>query len=63
VDNPLLKLDNVVVAPHISSARYETRSKIAEMVAETLVAFFEGRQLQNLVNPDVMKAPPLSKIT
>jgi glyoxylate reductase len=61
VDNPLLKLDNVVVAPHISSASYETRSKMAEMVAENLVAFFEGRKPPDLVNPDVMKVRPLSK--
>jgi glyoxylate reductase len=62
LDNPLLKLDNVVVAPHISSASYETRSQMAEMVAENLVAFFEGRKPPNLVNPDVMKVRPLSKL-
>ncbi|MEM2166620.1 MAG: glyoxylate reductase [Candidatus Bathyarchaeia archaeon] len=55
IDNPLLKLDNVVVAPHIASASYETRSRMAEMVAENLVAFFEGRVPPNLVNPDVVK--------
>jgi len=54
--NPLLKLDNVVVAPHISSASYETRSRMAEMVAENLVAFFEGKTPPNLVNPEVLKA-------
>jgi glyoxylate reductase len=54
-DNPLLKLDNVVVAPHISSASYETRSKMAEMVAENLVAFFDGKTPPNLVNPEVTK--------
>ncbi len=62
MDNPLLKLDNVVVAPHISSASYETRSRMAEMVAENLVAFFEGRQPPNLVNPEVLKIRPLSKL-
>jgi glyoxylate reductase len=61
MDNPLLKLDNVVVAPHISSASLETRSKMAEMVAENLVAFFEGKKPPNLVNPDVLKVKPLSK--
>jgi len=61
VDNPLLKLDNVVVAPHVSSASYETRSKMAEMVAENLVAFFDGKKPPNLVNPEVMKVRPLSK--
>ena len=59
MDNPLLKLDNVVVAPHISSASYETRSRMAEMVAENLVAFFEKRTPPNLVNPEVMKTKPL----
>jgi glyoxylate reductase len=60
-DNPLLKLDNIVVAPHISSASLETRSKMAEMVADNLVAFFEGKKPPNLVNADVMKIRPLSK--
>ena len=55
MDSPLLKLDNVVVAPHISSASYETRSKMAEMTAENLVAFFEGKTPPNLVNTDVLK--------
>jgi len=61
VGNPLLTLDNIVVAPHISSASHETRSKMAEMVAENLVAFFEGRTPPNLVNPEVLKVRPLSK--
>jgi glyoxylate reductase len=62
VDNPLLKLDNVVVAPHISSASVETRSRMAEMAAENLVAFFEGKKPPNLVNADVIKSRPLSKL-
>ncbi|MEM2419819.1 MAG: glyoxylate reductase [Candidatus Bathyarchaeia archaeon] len=62
IDNPLLKLDNIVVAPHIASASYETRSRMAEMVAENLVAFFEGRQPPNLVNPEVLKIRQLSKL-
>jgi len=55
MQNPLLKLDNMVVAPHISSASYETRSRMAEMVAENLAAFFEGKTPPNLVNPGVVK--------
>jgi len=55
MQNPLLKLNNVVVAPHISSASYETRSRMAEMVAENLIAFFEGKTPPNLVNPEVTK--------
>jgi len=55
LDNPLLILDNVVVAPHISSSSHETRSRMAEMVAENLIAFFEGIIPPNLVNPEVLK--------
>jgi len=62
VDNPLLKLDNVVVAPHISSASYETRSEMSKMVADNLVSFFDGKKPPNLVNADVMKVKPLVKL-
>jgi glyoxylate reductase len=62
LDNPMLKLDNVVVAPHISSASIETRAEMAKMVADNLVAFFEGRKPPNLINPDVMKTRPLKKL-
>jgi glyoxylate reductase len=61
-DNPLLKFDNVVVAPHISSASLETRSRMAEMVAGNLVDFFEGKKPPNLVNQDATKVRPLKKL-
>ncbi|HNX76595.1 MAG TPA: glyoxylate reductase [Candidatus Rifleibacterium sp.] len=50
--NPLLELQNVVVAPHISSASYATREKMSQMVAENLIAFFAGRQPPDLLNPE-----------
>jgi glyoxylate reductase len=62
LDNPLLKLDNVVVAPHISSASLETRSKMSEVVADNLVAFFQGKKPATLVNTDVLKVKPPSKL-
>lgn len=61
-DNPLLELENVIVTPHISSSSHKTRSKMAEMVAENLVAFFEGRNPPNLVNPEVTKVRPLKEL-
>ena len=62
MNNPLLTLDNVVVAPHISSASVETRSKMAEMVAENLVTFFEGKVPPNLVNRDVLNVRKPARI-
>lgn len=63
MNNPLLKLENVVVAPHVSSASYETRSRMAEMVAGNLLAFFRGEKPPNLVNLDVLKVRPLAKLS
>lgn len=61
MDNPLLRLDNVVLTPHISSASFETRSKMAEMVAQNLIAYFEGKKPPNLINQEVIKIRPLPK--
>lgn len=51
----LMELDNVVLAPHIGSASYETRSKMAVMVAENVRAVLQGVMPPNCVNPDVWK--------
>ncbi|MEC9488103.1 MAG: D-glycerate dehydrogenase [Halanaerobium sp.] len=48
--HPILKLDNVVVAPHIGSAGSRTREKMAEMVAKDVISVLEGRQPENPVN-------------
>jgi glyoxylate reductase len=52
--DPLLKLDNLTVAPHIASASIPTRVKMATLAAENLVAVLEGRRPPNPVNPDVL---------
>ncbi|RKL63626.1 D-glycerate dehydrogenase [Thermoanaerobacteraceae bacterium SP2] len=54
-DNPLLKLDNVIVLPHIASASIKTRTKMAIMAAENLVAGLKGEIPRNLVNVEVLK--------
>lgn len=38
----LAALPQVIVTPHIASATEETRSKMARMVAENIIAFFKG---------------------
>lgn len=45
----LAELANVVITPHIASATEETRSKMAEIAAQNLVDFFEGRVPANKV--------------
>jgi glyoxylate reductase len=41
----LLKLPNVVIAPHLGSATVQTRHKMAEISVENLLAGLEGRPL------------------
>lgn len=57
-DDPLLSLENVVLAPHAASASYETRSRMAEMVAENLIAFLRREVPPNLVNKGVVEIRP-----
>jgi len=49
VEERLLSLDNVVLLPHIGSASYETRLKMAMMAARNLVQGLSGEQPDNLV--------------
>jgi len=44
----------VIVVPHIASASIETRTKMAVMAAENLLAVLEGRRPANPVNPEVL---------
>lgn len=46
----LLQLDNVVLTPHTASATVESRSKMAIMAVENLVAGLAGQKPPNLVN-------------
>jgi glyoxylate reductase len=54
--HPGLRRPNVVLAPHIASASVETRTKMACMAAENVVALFGGRRPANMLNPEVLKA-------
>ena len=51
-----LKRPNVVLAPHIASASLETRTKMACMAAQNVVALFKGQRPPNILNPEVLKA-------
>lgn len=53
-DDPLLTLDNCVVVPHIASASVATRTMMATMAAENLIAALQGRMPRNPVNPEVL---------
>jgi gluconate 2-dehydrogenase len=48
-DNPLLKMDNVVVLPHIGSATAKTHNDMAMLAAQNLVAVCNGQEPPNLI--------------
>ncbi len=49
IEERLLSLDNVVLLPHIGSATFETRTKMAMMAAKNLVQGLKGGRPENLV--------------
>ncbi|HEY1075101.1 MAG TPA: D-glycerate dehydrogenase [Fontimonas sp.] len=52
-DHPLLALPNVVVAPHIGSATLGTRSRMAQLAVDNLLAGLRGERMPHCVNPEV----------
>jgi glyoxylate reductase len=53
VPQALLALENVVLVPHIGSASVATRTRMAVMAAENLLALLRGDRPPNMVNPEV----------
>jgi glyoxylate reductase len=53
--HPGLKRPNVVLTPHIASASIETRTRMAVMAANNVVALFKGQRPPNILNPDIFK--------
>ncbi len=44
-DHPLLKMDNVVIVPHLGSATHETRTAMARLSVDNLLAGLSGKPL------------------
>lgn len=53
--HPGLKRPNVVLTPHEASASIETRTKMAVMAANNVVALFKGQRPPNMLNPELLK--------
>ncbi len=49
-DDPLLKLDNVLVTPHIGTQTEETGLNMSLMAAQNLIAGLKGESMPNCVN-------------
>ncbi|MBC7128809.1 MAG: D-glycerate dehydrogenase [Thermoplasmatales archaeon] len=55
VSDEILSLKNVVLAPHVGSASYETRSRMAIMVAENVLSALNGKIPPQCLNPEAVK--------
>ncbi|HVN55347.1 MAG TPA: D-glycerate dehydrogenase [Anaerolineaceae bacterium] len=53
-DHPLYALPNCLIVPHIGSATDKTRSKMAEIACDNLLAGLRGAKLPFCVNPEVI---------
>lgn len=51
----LKDLDNLILTPHIASASIETRGKMAELAAQSIIDLAGGKTPQNVVNREALK--------
>lgn len=51
LDNPLLKLDNLICTPHTAGETYETYNVVGNVTAQALIDVIEGKVPENLLNP------------
>jgi len=61
-DDPLLKLANVVITPHIGSASHATRHRMAELAVDNILDVFAGRLPRHCANPAVKIGTPRRKV-
>jgi glyoxylate reductase len=55
VEPELLKMENVVLLPHIASASLRTRTLMATMASDNIVALHHGQRPPNILNPEVLQ--------
>jgi glyoxylate reductase len=54
VEPELLSMENVVLLPHIASASVRTRTLMATMASDNIVAYHLGQRPPNILNPQVL---------
>jgi glyoxylate reductase len=54
-DDPLLTLDNIIITPHIASASFNTRTNMALLAAENLLAGLRGQVPPVCINPEAIR--------
>jgi glyoxylate reductase len=54
-DDPLRRLPNVILLPHIGSATVETRAAMLDLAIDNLLAALRGERPQCIVNPEALR--------
>ena len=54
IEPALLRMDNVVLTPHLGSAVAELREAMAHVVVDNILAILDGRKPPNCINPEVL---------
>lgn len=52
-NHPLLKLDNVILTPHLAGATLDVQERHSQMIVEDVLAWLDGRRPAHLANPEV----------
>jgi D-3-phosphoglycerate dehydrogenase len=55
-DDPLLKLDNVILTPHTAALTTECVTRMATEAARCVIEVFAGRQPPNVANPQILES-------
>lgn len=58
LDNPLLRMENVVITPHIAWYSEHSAELLGEMTARQILSVFKGYFPEYLVNPEVIELRP-----
>jgi glyoxylate reductase len=54
-ENPLLKMENVVLLPHVGSATEATRQAMVDLAGDNVLAVLQGKPPLTPVNPEVLE--------
>lgn len=64
-DNPIVKLENVILTPHVAGLTEDSSERMAISVAENVVNVLRGRlpRPETVINKSVLDAPPWNKMS
>ncbi|WP_135546485.1 NAD(P)-dependent oxidoreductase [Paenibacillus cymbidii] len=55
-DNPFLRLDNVVLTPHLAGASHDIPKHHSRLVADDILRLMQGERPHRIANPEVLEA-------